>query len=79
MGLRAASAVCTSTAQENCTEPPPPPSNRRSRQRAQLSRVYPRHGATLMGRDQRLKGSGSRGRAGLFAHFSRSAPGGLHS
>ena len=25
MGLRAASAVCTSTAQENCTEPPPPP------------------------------------------------------
>ena len=44
------------TLQSNRSDPPPPPhDNQGTRHRALLTRIFPRHGAALNGRGQRLK------------------------
>ena len=56
---------------------PPPHGNQRTRHRAQLTRIFPRHGAALNGRGQRLKWREGRSRVRPRAHLSRAIPGGL--
>ena len=57
--------------------PPPPHDNQGPRHRALLTRIFPRHGAALNGRGQRLKWREGRNRVGHRAHISSATPGGL--
>ena len=58
-------------------QPPPPHDNQGTRHRALLTRIFPRHGAALNGRGQRLNWREGRNRVGHRAQISSATPGGL--
>ena len=64
-------------ADQTAAPSPPPHDNQRTRHRALLTRIFPRHGAALNGRGQRSKWREGRNRVGHQAHISSATPGGL--